>query len=82
MNKLLKQFAVEAGAPTGMLNKLWFDIFCQKFADRIIAELEKDAEPVGSGKRFNYESASLHCDYFTTKSGTMAGAIPAGPAEF
>ena len=48
MNESLKQLAVKAGAPTEMLDKLWFDIFCQKFADQIIAELEKDAEPVGS----------------------------------
>ena len=48
MNELLKQFAVEAGAPKEVLDKLWFNIFCQKFADRIITELEKDAELVGS----------------------------------
>ena len=48
MNKSLKQLAIEADAPKEMLNKLWFDIFCQNFADQIIAELEQSQEPVGS----------------------------------
>lgn len=48
MNEYLKQLAIEADAPKEMLDKLWFNIFCQKFADRVITELEKDAEPVGS----------------------------------
>ena len=48
MNESLKQLAVGAGAPDEMLDKLWFDIFCQKFADQIIAELEQAQEPVGS----------------------------------
>jgi hypothetical protein len=43
VNNALKAIAVEAGAPEEVLNTLWFNIFCQKFAHLIIEELEKDA---------------------------------------
>ena len=42
MNNALKAIAVEAGAPEEVLNTLWFNIFCQKFANLIVDELEKD----------------------------------------
>ena len=42
MNEFLKQLVEESGAPTEVMNKLWFNIFCQKFADRLIAEMENE----------------------------------------
>jgi len=42
MNEALKAIAIEAGAPEEVLNTLWFNIFCQKFAHLIIGELEKE----------------------------------------
>ena len=42
MNEKLKALAVEAGAPVEVLNTLWFNIFCQKFAHLLVEELEKD----------------------------------------
>ena len=38
MNDELKAIAVEAGAPEEMLNTLWFNVFCQKFA-YLVADL-------------------------------------------
>lgn len=40
MNEELKKLVIEAGAPVEMLDELWFDVFCQKFADRLIKEVE------------------------------------------
>jgi len=42
MNDELKALAVEAGVPENVLNKLWFNVFCQKFAYLIAEELEKE----------------------------------------
>ena len=39
MNDALKALAVEAGAPEDMLNALWFNVFCQKFAYLVAEEL-------------------------------------------
>jgi hypothetical protein len=44
MNESLKQLAVEAGAPEEVLNTLWFNVFCQKFAYLLVEELEKSCE--------------------------------------
>jgi hypothetical protein len=44
MNDELKALAVEAGAPEEVLNTLWFNIFCQKFAYLLANELEKACE--------------------------------------
>lgn len=40
MNDALKDIAVEAGAPVEMLNQMWFNIFCQKFAHLILVAVE------------------------------------------
>lgn len=40
MNEELKKLVIEAGAPVEMLDELWFNVFCQKFADRLIKEVE------------------------------------------
>jgi hypothetical protein len=42
MNNELKAIAVEAGAPEEMLNKLWFNVFCQKFAYLVAEELTEE----------------------------------------
>ena len=44
MNEALKAIAVEAGAPEEMLNALWFNVFCQKFAYLVAEELVKENE--------------------------------------
>jgi hypothetical protein len=44
MNDELKALAVEAGAPEEVLNTLWFNVFCQKFAYLLANELEKSCE--------------------------------------
>jgi len=41
MNEALKALAIEAGAPEEVLNTLWFNIFCQKFAHLLIKEIEE-----------------------------------------
>ena len=43
MNDELKALAVEAGAPVEVLDTLWFNIFCQRFAHLLVEELEKEA---------------------------------------
>lgn len=40
MNEDLKAIVIKAGAPKEVLEELWFSMFCMKFADLIIAELE------------------------------------------
>ena len=42
MNEELKAIAVKSGAPDEVLNTLWFNIFCQKFAHLLVEELEKE----------------------------------------
>ena len=42
MNDELKALAVEAGAPVEVLDTLWFNIFCQRFAHLLVEELEKE----------------------------------------
>ena len=42
MNEDLKKIAIKAGAPEEVLEELWFSMFCMKFADLIIAEIENE----------------------------------------
>lgn len=44
MNAELRKIAEEAGAPEDMLNSLWFNIFCQKFAHLLIVALEEECK--------------------------------------
>lgn len=44
MNEFLKEIAVSAGAPNEVINELWFNIFCQKFAHLLMVEMEEAAE--------------------------------------
>ena len=40
MNEELKKLVLKAGAPEEMLDELWFNIFCQQFADVLLTEVE------------------------------------------
>jgi len=40
MNEELKKIAIEAGAPEEVINDFWFNVFCIKFADLLIQEIE------------------------------------------
>lgn len=42
MNELLKKIVIEAGAPDEMLETLWFNIFCAKFAHLILEMAEEE----------------------------------------
>ena len=42
MNEELKNLAILAGAPEEVIDTLWFNIFCQKFAYLVVEELEKE----------------------------------------
>lgn len=42
MNNELRQIAIDAGAPEEVLNTLWFSIFCQNFANLLIAAMEEE----------------------------------------
>ena len=42
MNKELKKLAVQAGAPVEVLEELWFNLFCMKFADAILNNAEQE----------------------------------------
>ena len=44
MNQALREIAVEAGAPAELLDELWFNIFCQKFAHTILTMAEEEIE--------------------------------------
>ena len=41
MNEYLKELAIKAGAPIEVMDQLWFNIFCQQFADVLITEMEQ-----------------------------------------
>ena len=42
MNEQLKQLVVDAGAPEELMSELWFNIFCQKFADVLLTQVEEE----------------------------------------
>ena len=44
MNDELRKIAIEAGAPDEMINMIWFNVFCQKFAHLIILAVEEEME--------------------------------------
>jgi len=46
MNEELKQLVLKAGAPKEVLDELWFNIFCQQFANLLISEMEKENEQI------------------------------------
>jgi hypothetical protein len=42
MNEELANIAREAGAPEQVMNTLWFNVFCQKFAFLLFNLIEED----------------------------------------
>jgi len=42
MNKELKALVIKAGAPPPLLDEIWFNIFCQQFADVLLTQVEQD----------------------------------------
>lgn len=44
MNDELKKLVIEAGAPEEVLNDLWFNVFCIKFADILLTLAEEAIE--------------------------------------
>ena len=44
MNPELRAIAQSAGAPEDLLDSLWFNIFCQKFAHLILLAAEEELQ--------------------------------------
>ena len=44
MNEVLKEIVIKAGAPKEVVDEMWFNIFCQKFADELMIVLEQQVE--------------------------------------
>jgi hypothetical protein len=44
MNEVLKEIVIKAGAPKEVVDEMWFNIFCQKFADELMTVLEEEVE--------------------------------------
>lgn len=42
MNEELKKLVLEAGAPKEVMNDLWFNIFCQQFANLLLTLAEDE----------------------------------------
>ena len=44
MNKELAKIAEQAGAPEDVMNSLWFNIFCVKFAHLLLLAAEEECK--------------------------------------
>jgi len=42
MNEELKALVLQAGAPVEVMDQMWFNIFCQQFADLLITIMETE----------------------------------------
>jgi hypothetical protein len=42
MNDELKALVVKAGAPAPLLDEIWFNIFCEQFADVLLTQAETE----------------------------------------
>jgi hypothetical protein len=42
MNEELRALAERAGAPVEVIDALWFNLFCQKFAHELVCVLENE----------------------------------------
>ena len=42
MNEELKALVLQAGAPVEVMDQMWFNIFCQQFADLLITVMETE----------------------------------------
>lgn len=57
MNEELKKIAVAAGAPEEMVDQLWFNIFCKRYANLILEAIEQYDEFDHSNTSSNIRSA-------------------------
>jgi hypothetical protein len=48
MNNELKKIALQAGAPVEVIDELWFNLFCQQFADAILSNAEQEMSKIKS----------------------------------
>ena len=44
MNEVLRNIAINAGAPEQVIDQLWFNVFCQNFAHLILEMAEEEME--------------------------------------
>ena len=44
MNDELRALAEQAGAPEAVLDTLWFNVFCMKFADALFSLMEQECQ--------------------------------------
>lgn len=44
MNEVLREVALEAGAPAEVIDTMWFNIFCVKFADILLTMAEEESQ--------------------------------------
>jgi len=42
MNDELRALVIKAGAPAPLLHEIWFNIFCEQFANVLLTEAEKE----------------------------------------
>jgi hypothetical protein len=42
MNDELKSLVLQAGAPLEVMDQLWFNLFCQQFADLLFTVVEEE----------------------------------------
>jgi hypothetical protein len=42
MNENLKRLVEAAGAPEQVMDRLWFAVFCEQFADILLHEVERE----------------------------------------
>lgn len=42
MNDELKALVIKAGAPAPLLDEIWFNIFCEQFADVLLTQAETE----------------------------------------
>lgn len=44
MNEELRTLAIKAGAPVEVIDTMWFNIFCQSFANELISATELEMQ--------------------------------------
>ena len=42
MNEELKALVLQAGAPVEVMDQMWFNLFCQQFADLVLTVIEQE----------------------------------------
>ena len=67
MNEELKKLVLEAGAPKEVMNDLWFNVFCIKFADLLLTLAEEAVESE------NYSIQLLY--FYNTRQDSLGKAL-------